>query len=245
MNLVFDCRENKLISLFTEKSIPHVVESLPLGDICIRSNDGDIMILFERKTIADLLSSITDGRYEEQSFRLSESGIDRSKIYYIIEGNIYNFVGKGSGLYSKSTIHSCLYSLSYLKGFSVLCSNSLHHTFEIVEKFYNKLLVEKNTVPTNKGYIDSLKLTKKGNLTDEMVSVMMLAQIPKVSKNAADEIMKHFNYNIKKLVIALNENENCLDDISISVANNKKRKLSKPCISNVKKYLHSIGENEK
>ena len=79
----------------------------------------------------------------------------------------------------------------------------------------------------------------------KMVTVMMLAQIPKVSKNAAETIMKHHNYSIKYLVNCLDNNEACLDGIFCEIANNKKRKLSKPCIANVKKYLHTIGgQNE-
>ena len=117
MNLIVDCREKKLISLLEGKNVPHTVEALPLGDICIKDKDGCLVALFERKTIQDLLSSISDGRYDEQSFRLQDCGIDKHRVYYIIEGNIENFVGKGSGLYSKSTVHSCLYSLTFVRGF--------------------------------------------------------------------------------------------------------------------------------
>lgn len=243
MNLVIDCREKKLISLLHGNSVPHTVEALPLGDICIRDEEGRLIALFERKTIQDLLSSISDGRYDEQSFRLQECGLDKRRIFYIIEGNIENFVGKGSGLYSKSTVHSCLYSLTFVKGFSVLCSNSLNHTSDIVEKFFNKIKsdpVSKSDQPGN--YIDSVKLSKKGNLTDEMVTVMMLAQIPKVSKGAAQTVIEKYNYSIPDLINALEENGDCLSEISIPIANNKMRKLSKPCIINLKKYLTSVNK---
>ena len=241
MNLVVDCREKKLISLLEEKSVPHTVEALPLGDICIKDREGTLVAMFERKTIQDLLSSISDGRYDEQSFRLQECGLDKRKIYYIIEGNIEAFVGKGSGLYSKSTVHSCLYSLTFVKGFSVLCSNSLKHTSELIEKFLTKVTKEppkSDNSPAS--YVDSVKLSKKGNLTDEMVVVMMLAQIPKVSKGAAETVMSKYNYSIPALMEAFRENPECLSEISIPIANNKLRKLSKPCISNLKKYLANV-----
>ena len=241
MNLIVDCREKKLISLLEGKNVPHTVEALPLGDICIKDKDGCLVALFERKTIQDLLSSISDGRYDEQSFRLQDCGIDKHRVYYIIEGNIENFVGKGSGLYSKSTVHSCLYSLTFVKGFSVLCSNSLNHTSELIDKFYTKIKSEPlEKIGGNASYINSVKLSKKGNLTDEMVAVMMLAQIPKVSKSAAETVMSKYNYSIPLLVDALNENPGCLADISIPIANNKMRKLSKPCILNLKKYLLNV-----
>lgn len=251
MNLVIDCREKALINYLSCLKLEHKSESLSIGDIVIRNNSGDTVVVFERKTINDLLSSISDGRYEEQSYRLSQCGLDKRKIYYIIEGNIENYVGKGSGLYSKSTVHSCIYSLTYVKGFSLICSNSLTHTGDIIEKFYNKLSSEPSNSGSGSGggggsgtYLDSVKLTKKSNLSDEMVSVMMLAQIPKVSKNAADTIMKKYNYSITELVKALTDDEKCLDSVTCLMSNNKQRKLSKPCVQNVKKYLLTIRENE-
>ena len=70
-----------------------------------------------------------------------------------------------------------------------------------------------------------------------MVSVMMLAQIPKVSKSAAETIMKEYDYSIGSLVKALESDDTCLDTIKCRIANNKERKLSKQCVAHVKKYL--------
>ena len=242
MNLILDCRERKLITYLQANEIQHSVESLVLGDICIKNNAGEMIALFERKTIQDLLSSISDGRYEEQSFRLLSCGIPKNRIYYIIEGNIENYVGKGSGLYSKSTVHGCLFSLTFTKGFSVICSNSLTHTGDIIMKFFKKIegdpsIVNKNESISPPSYIDSIKLTKTSNMSDEMITVMMLAQIPKVSKNAAETIMKNYGYSMVNLVKALEQDPTCLDNLTCEIANNKKRKLSKPCIINVKKYM--------
>jgi len=47
------------------KSIEVKTETLPIGDIIINDGTEDKLII-ERKTINDLLSSIKDGRYEEQ-----------------------------------------------------------------------------------------------------------------------------------------------------------------------------------
>lgn len=68
-------------------------ERLPLGDIILHdpAQEKDI-VLFERKTLADLAASIRDGRYKEQSFRLIESattsGFNTHHIVYIIEGDL-------------------------------------------------------------------------------------------------------------------------------------------------------------
>jgi ERCC4-type nuclease len=241
MNLIVDCREKSLSEYLGCLEVEHTTESLPLGDIVIKNSNEETVAIFERKSLNDLLSSISDGRYEEQSYRLSQCGLDKRKIYYIIEGNIENYVGKGEGLYSKSTIHSCIYSITYVKGFSLICSNSLTHTGDIIEKFYKKITSGSGSeISEHATYLDSIKLSKKSNLTDEMVSVMMLAQIPKVSKNAALTIMKLYNFNIPELVTAISNDEKCLETIMCDISNNKQRKLSKPCISNIKKYLLKV-----
>lgn len=239
MNVVVDCREKKLSSYLNDINVTHTTESLALGDIVIKNSKDETLVIFERKSLNDLLSSISDGRYEEQSYRLSQCGLEKRKIYYIIEGNIENYVGKGEGLYTKTTIHSCIYSITYVKGFSLICSNSLTHTGDIIANFFKKIsgTPSENTHAT---YLDSIKLTKKSNLTDEMVAVMMLAQIPKVSKAAADTIMRQYKYSIPALVNAINEDTACLDGIVCVISNNKQRKLSKPCISNIKKYFIKV-----
>ena len=69
-------------------------EALPIGDIIIADADdsGDSVpkdhIIIERKTVNDLLSSIKDGRYEEQSYRLNGINHPNHNIIYLIEGDV-------------------------------------------------------------------------------------------------------------------------------------------------------------
>ena len=88
MKIVLDDREihlyEKLIPIVQDKEII-TKKTLPLGDILINKDDNSELLLIERKTITDLLSSIKDGRYEEQSYRLiHSSGIPPHNIIYII-----------------------------------------------------------------------------------------------------------------------------------------------------------------
>jgi len=245
MNIIVDCREKALIDILEKEhdDIKMLSTAIPLGDILIKKEeDGDDMMLFERKTINDLLSSIVDGRYEEQSFRLQQCSLANKHIYYIIEGDIEKYKPRDSSskLYNKSTVYSCLYSLSYLKGFSVLNTSSVRETADIIVKF-SKKLVSDPLSSDEKTYLDSVKLTKKGNMSDEVVSALMLAQIPSVSKNVATILLKTFK-NVNGLVKALENDANCLDNYKYDIANNKQRKLSKPCVANLKKYLLSVEE---
>ena len=76
MKIIIDKREakliekiNELLPLYKFENVELVTDVLDLGDILVK-NDDEEMLLVERKTIADLLSSIKDGRYAEQSLRL-------------------------------------------------------------------------------------------------------------------------------------------------------------------------------
>ena len=64
-----------------------VSENLPVGDIIIADNLEEKLII-ERKTLADLASSIKDGRYAEQSYRLNGLSHPNHNIIYLIEGDL-------------------------------------------------------------------------------------------------------------------------------------------------------------
>lgn len=102
---------------------------LPLGDILITTDEDKDVMLIERKTLADLLSSIKDGRYEEQSHRLiHSSGIHSHCVLYLIEGIMTQLRTQ----IEKKTIFSAMTSLNYFKGFSVCRTSSLQETAEYI-----------------------------------------------------------------------------------------------------------------
>ena len=89
---------------------------LPIGDVLIQTNEEKDVLIIERKTFSDLLSSIKDGRYEEQSYRLlNSSGFPPHSVFYLLEGM---FSQLRSPLESK-IIYSAMTSLQFFKGFSV------------------------------------------------------------------------------------------------------------------------------
>ena len=94
MKIIIDNREHLLYDkihaiLFTTPNpdIQISFEPIPLGDILIKTDDDKTVLIIERKSILDLLSSIKDGRYDEQSYRLSHSDeCCPHNIIYLIEG---------------------------------------------------------------------------------------------------------------------------------------------------------------
>ena len=138
MKIKIDNREHELIRMCKYylsispiyKDIELVVEVLSLGDIIICDDKEDKLII-ERKSLSDLSSSIKDGRYEEQSYRLNGLNHHNHNIIYLIEGDM-NRLNLFKDRIDKTTLYSAMLSLNYYKGFSVLRSYNTEETALII-----------------------------------------------------------------------------------------------------------------
>ena len=93
MKLYADSREPKGILELLNSRVSNIeTGNLDIGDFIIKDDNDEIKMIFERKTIADLMSSIKDGRYKEQSYRLSQFPLNNHHIFYVIEGNLLDFI---------------------------------------------------------------------------------------------------------------------------------------------------------
>lgn len=261
MKLYIDNREPKaiidsleFINNSSKNKITIEIKSLDLGDFVLYDeiNEQNIIII-ERKSLADLEASIKDGRYNEQSYRLSQNTLANHNIYYLIEGSIINYKNKSF----KNTLYSSLFSLSYFKGFSVFNSLNAVESAEIIYSFVNKFLRERdkvgyycnnNSVSNNEeleknedlkienkedNYLANIKNTKKSNITRENIDILMLMQVPGVSITSATTIM-NTHKTINNLVNNLTKDETCLDSLKTE---NNNRKISKNIIASIKLYL--------
>jgi len=247
MKLVIDNREPKELITALQSRVDNVsLENLELGDIIIKNDNDQVVLLFERKSLADLVSSIKDGRYKEQSFRLSHSELDNKYIYYIIEGNIVSFLNKEKEPVKKMLFSSIL-SLSYKKGFSILRTSGLPETIEFIVRFYEKIITEASenteasekhelqTSATSATYSNVIKTSKKSNITTSNINEIMLTQIPGVSIHVAKTLMLKYK-TIKELTNALCEDNKCLNTIIIDYEGGK-RKISKSVVETLIKFL--------
>lgn len=267
MKIIVDERESDLYSKLcgiSEKpaNLQILKEVLHLGDIHIKSDDDSDILLIERKTFSDLLASIKDGRYDEQSYRLTHSsGFPMHNIVYLIEGIMSQLSQK-----EKTLAFSTITSLNYFKGFSIMRTSSLSETAEWIlaltskidrdikkgktSFYYNLPKVQTNEnndeagenykvddVPSNPpaNYCTVVKKVKKDNITTQNIGEIVLCQIPGISSATAIAIMKEFT-SFNDFFEKVKENPTLLDEIKIET-NGKKRKISKTNIENIKKYL--------
>ena len=267
MKIAIDYRETKLVELckshiekmnFKNNEIELVTENLALGDIIISNDDKEIIII-ERKSLNDLASSIKDGRYKEQSFRLNNYNIHNHNIIYLIEGdwNDYNR-GKFNKSINQHTLTSSIISINYYKGFSIYRTQNISETASYIVYFADKLMrentkkigyysnvidnastilndiVEANLNKPTDSYSHVIKKVKKDNITIDNIGEIILSQIPNVSSQSAVSIMNKFK-TIKHLISQLEKDDKCLDDIFTGT--DKPRKLNKNCKLSIYKFL--------
>lgn len=238
MKLRIDNREHKLIDLMSNNSYNFIeITTLDIGDIHICDDSNNILVIFERKTIQDLLSSIKDGRYSEQSLRLSENNIHNHNIYYLIEGSINKY-------HNENLIYSTLCSISYFKGFSIFRTLNLNETFNFLLQFYRKMEKDKRISYYNEynikeqiDYCSTIKTKKKDNINPDNILKVLLIQIPGVSDKIAFAIYDKYK-KLDDLLYTINNNHEELNELKIiNEKTGKSRKINKKSIENVILYL--------
>lgn len=240
MKLLIDNREPTDIINILKMRIKNVEQTnLDIGDFIIKTDSDEIVMIFERKSLPDLVASIKDGRYAEQSFRLGDCLLNNHNIFYIIEGNIMNFCNRKPEPIQKM-IFSSMLSLSYKKGFSLLHTSGFIETCEFIIRFMEKLDIEKIDMGGGKSsdtcYSNVIKTAKKSNITTENIGEIMLSQIPGVSIVVAQAIMQHYK-TMSNLINSLQIDPSTLKNIQIEYKNGT-RKINKVIISNLLQFLH-------
>ena len=248
MKLKVDVREKRLIKLleayiiqFNFKKIDIEVETLPLGDVIICDEKGNEKIIVERKSLNDLASSIKDGRYVEQSHRLTNNPVHNHNIVYLIEGNLSTWTNRYK--VQANTLYSAIFSLNYYKGFSVIKTHDITETAEYILRMCDKLNREKKKVSyyesgekIPKKYCEVVKKVKKDNITPENIGEIILSQIPGVSAHTSQVIINKYG-SLYNLLCDLDTNQKCLDELSYVTDSGITRRISKTSIRNIVQYL--------
>ena len=249
MKIIVDNREHTLIKLLKALTKDYnftdtiEISKLDLGDVIICNDEGEELLILERKNLADLASSIRDGRYAEQSYRLNGNSLHNHNIIYLIEGRISQYNSRYSKV-KPDTLYTTMFSLNYFKGFSVFRTFDIVESAEYILRLADKLKRESmkygfyhekhSTKPVK--YSEVVHKTKKNNVTTKNIGPILLSQIPNVSVKTATTILNKYK-TLSSLIKALETDKKCLDTISYQTKNGSTRHISKTAISNIIKYL--------
>ena len=236
MKLLIDNREKKILPLFNE--IEHETCNLDLGDFQIIDDSNNKLLIIERKTQSDLISSIKDGRHREQKLRLLNC--DALNVCYLIEGN--NEIKYFKTNDKSSEIGSILNTMFRDKLFVIRTldmQETVSYIKTLVKKFKNN-----DFKFENKEYSSVIKLRKKDNLTTQNCFIAQLSQIPGVSNNIAKCICNKYPSMIKLCSeynsLEKDKSEKLLEPLKISLKTGKDRKVGKVISKRVFNYLNNI-----
>ena len=273
MLIKVDTRETTLLQMLlmqttSNPAFQHIrikSEPLPIGDLIINDGTEDKLVI-ERKSVADLLSSIKDGRYEEQSYRLNGLPHHNHNIVYLIEGDITKYKGfvSANRMAQQLVAYSAMFSLNYYKGFSLFRSISMEETAMMVcnmaykmerdaakgkQPYYSNGTATVDTLEnvdedandvvaaaTEKDYVGVIKKVKKDNITPDNIGEIMLCQIPGISSVTAVAVMEKYK-TLPNLIKELEQNADAMVDLSYANAKGQVRKINKTSIANIVKFL--------
>lgn len=223
VTLVVDKREHRVLaelrSQSTNFSVTVEEAVLDIGDFHVVVNDN-VHHVIERKTCSDLLSSLVDGRYKEQSFRLQEHAVDNKDIYYVIESN---------NLSRDQRLVSCVFSLNK-KGFSVFRTRDVKDTAYFLLGLATKAQKECTTQKNPVSYTSTISKNKK-KLDKLYVTVSVYSALPKISTKTAEALQEKYPH-VEGLINALRKEEDVVTQLQVNG-----RRISSAAVDSMRKYL--------
>jgi ERCC4-type nuclease len=234
MSFLLDNRERELIAICPGIS----VKTLPVGDIWIGLSGEEIApggVVFERKTIADMEASMTDGRYREQRTRLQAFAQEKGcHLAYIFEGNFDT-----SRRFEKSVLWKWIVRLPFVHKIPYFQTKTVEETAEFVKVFAEKWQEDKKDFMEGKvtNYTSTIKSHTKGEQRDDPhnFAVAVLTCCKGISSATAEGLLKTCG---NSLTTVWNTSEKDLAVIQIS----DKRKLGPAVAKKLYGLLHS-GEH--
>src|SRR5579871_3689034 len=208
LELIVDSREvniGKIQDFFANSSktkVKVLTETLDVGDFLFRYSNGDKLILIERKTISDLLSSIkVDNRYKEQKIRLKALAQQAPglRVYYMIEG-IFSVqpVSKYFTDIDRKIVVGAYVGTMIRDQIPVLNTKDFNDTLQTLLKIAN-LIIEypesfgfQNDDNSDNEYAVAIKIKKSENKDVRWCYLAQLQQIPGVSEQVAIEIAEKY-----------------------------------------------------
>ncbi len=242
-----DNRENKLkdglFTILDSEGIPATIETLVYGDFIIEI-DGNPIVVFERKTLADLLASIKDSRMKSQKEGLCKN-FEKRIIVIIVEGNISfgNHMFPFTETEHKSIVTSII-NTQVRDGIHVMQTKSIEDTCaficQVAKRIHNdpqKYIKNEQSADVSKySYTPNATLCKKVATKGELFYAQM-SQIPSVSAKTADALVKKFQD-----MPTFYKELNCLDDaeklkILKNIFINDTRRISIQSVKNIIQYM--------
>jgi len=190
MRVLLDYREaacyDTLRDLSEELDLSLEVTNLKAGDIAIV---GERILLIERKSPNDFLSSIRNGRLFEQLVKLLSSediyGRKVSRIALLIHGEIFGYLALERDYYSQ--IYGALMEVSFVYGVPAFFA-----TNDSELKSFLRTAIRREAEGKNDSEIKSRWYRERKGLPHKDPRIYLLSSIPSVGDKLAHNLLDHF-----------------------------------------------------
>ena len=205
--LLIDNRERHVNTIWMQEQLPGTVsvvsEAMDIGDFALQHQvdaSGSVtLLMFERKTLPDLCSSVIDGRYKSQKERmLAYLQGDAKRGIYVLEGFNYAAINdweQYSGISGKA-LKTIFIELQAVYGFSVICTTSARDTCNAIVDIVHRVCAKPEKYQLKAGgspasvITDLIKPKKCDNLDGaDKLALVQLCSIPRMSPSIAGEIL--------------------------------------------------------
>ena len=208
--VVVDDRESQagvLRELSAMEGVHTVKSRLPLGDYLV-----DDRLLFERKTLDDLVASIKDGRLFRQGLRLAAS---KRRGIILLEGTSADVASRGM---SREAIQGALISISVIMGIPLLRSRNVEESARLM------IYTARQVNATVSGAIARKGLRPKGKCRSQFE---ILQALPGIGPARAKRLLDNFG-TVEAVMCAEADELALLPGIGMTTANAIRWVLNEP-----------------
>jgi ERCC4-type nuclease len=189
MEIWVDHREMELKRTMVDTFVH--AKQLEIGDV-VFSYTQNIIVVFERKTVSDLSSSVIDGRYLEQKTRLRAfSTAHNVPVIYIIEG--CSIMCHNDVRLSEKSLSALKISMLFDNDIKVVYTENTQQTVEFLKRAFAHVSSNIGANECPKATMDDIMCMKKNRLiTSTNLFRLQLSQIPGVSVKLSQVIASTF-----------------------------------------------------
>ncbi len=182
------------------------VKKLKVGDYKIISPDGKIEYVIERKSVDDLVASLTDKRLEVQVPELLDIGLyDQNRSFFVIIGDPYDL-----SLWDHTNFESIDSVTRLLTGTTLKENASGNNLPQFILPNHRQLAIQIDYIAKfleddKRVRIKDLRVRKNilnTNAKSDLIANTRLSQLASIDKcgvKRAKAILEHFNWNYKKI----------------------------------------------
>jgi len=241
--LIIDIRERALMAELVILGIPFKTASLEVGDLLIQTENGEPLLVAERKSHSDFAASLRDGRYREQRTRLMATRGQGVAVLYMLEGTWSPTIDRMyPGGVSEVQLQRLTSRLVLRYGMPVLQTASIKETAQWCGRLLDQLSAEPEVFHPQKGlaaettaamatYTATFSTVRKANKSAGGVAVSMLSSIPGLGLKRVTGLLEQKSIADLCLMTA--------DDIAALVVGG--RKLGATLGSTIRDSLHQKG----